>query len=377
MNFVYISPHFPKTNWEFCDRLKQNGVTVLGIADVEYNELDEKLKNALTEYYKVSSLENYDEVLKAVGYFTFKYGKIDWLESNNEYWLEQDAKLRTDFNITTGIKTDKIHNIKEKSAMKSSYEKGGISTAAYHMVSTLEEAEKLAKDEVYFGILILKKGLADGLVSGAIHSTKDTLKPTLQIIGVDKNKSNIVSSFFIMELPENRDNTKNILKYDEYIFSDAGLVENPTEDQLVDIAKASRNSYENIIGETSYTAMLSYSTMGSASSPLVEKVQNATRKLKEENIPNVDGELQLDAAIMEDIAKSKAKGSTVAGKANTLIFPDLNAGNIGYKLVQRFANANAYGPLCQGLNIPVNDLSRGSTVDDIYGVIYITAVQSN
>ena len=246
-----------------------------------------------------------------------------------------------------------------------------------HKGLTLEEAKKLTKDEVYFGILMLKKGLADGLVSGAIHSTKDTLKPTLQIIGVDKNKSNIVSSFFIMEMPENRDNTKNILKYDEYIFSDGGLVENPTEDQLVDIAKASRNSYENIIGETSYTAMLSYSTMGSASSPLVEKVQNTTRKLKEENIPNVDGELQLDAAIMEDIAKSKAKGSTVAGKANILIFPDLNAGNIGYKLVQRFANANAYGPLCQGLNIPVNDLSRGSTVDDIYGVIYITAVQSN
>ena len=246
-----------------------------------------------------------------------------------------------------------------------------------HKGLTLEEAEKLTKDEVYFGILMLKKGLADGLVSGAIHSTKDTLRPTLQIIGVGKNKSNIVSSFFIMEMPENRDNTKNILKYDEYIFSDGGLVENPTEDQLVDIAKASRNSYENIIGETSYTAMLSYSTMGSASSPLVEKVQNATRKLKEENIPNVDGELQLDAAIMENIAKSKAKGSTVAGKANTLIFPDLNAGNIGYKLVQRFANANAYGPLCQGLNIPVNDLSRGSTVDDIYGVIYITEIQSN
>ena len=157
-----------------------------------------------------------------------------------------------------------------------------------HKGLTLEEAEKLTKDEVYFGILMLKKGLADGLVSGAIHSTKDTLKPALQIIGVDKNKSNIVSSFFIMEMPENRDNTKNILKYDEYIFSDGGLVENPTEDQLVDIAKASRNSYENIIGETSYTAMLSYSTMGSASSPLVEKVQNATRKLKEENIPNVD-----------------------------------------------------------------------------------------
>ena len=176
MNFVYISPHFPKTNWEFCDRLKQNGVTVLGIADVEYNELDEKLKNALTEYYKVSSLENYDEVLKAVGYFTFKYGKIDWLESNNEYWLEQDAKLRTDFNITTGIKTDKIHNIKEKSAMKSSYEKGGISTAAYHMVSTLEEAEKFIKK---VGYPVVVKVDAEG---NPIFETGITWEPTIMDI---------------------------------------------------------------------------------------------------------------------------------------------------------------------------------------------------
>ena len=303
------------------------------------------------------------------------------LVGNNEKILEDlnnDNINEKSLDINKYIKDGslKIYDVEKEETLYNE-----LSTYLYdlrkHKGLTLEEAEKLTKDEVYFGILMLKKELADGLVSGAIHSTKDTLKPTLQIIGVDKNKSNIVSSFFIMEMPENRDNIKNILKYDEYIFSDAGLVENPTEDQLVDIAKASRNSYENIIGETSYTAMLSYSTMGSASSPLVEKVQNATRKLKEENIPNVDGELQLDAAIMEDIAKSKAKGSTVAGKANTLIFPDLNAGNIGYKLVQRFANANAYGPLCQGLNIPVNDLSRGSTVDDIYGVIYITAVQSN
>ena len=303
------------------------------------------------------------------------------LVGNNEKILEDlnnDNINEKSLDIDKYIKDGslKIYDVEEEEMLYNE-----LSTYLYDLRKrkglTLEEAKKLTKDEVYFGILMLKNGLADGLVSGAIHSTKDTLRPTLQIIGVDKNKSNIVSSFFIMEMSENRDNSKNILKYDEYIFSDGGLVENPTEDQLVDIAKASRNSYENIIGETSYTAMLSYSTMGSASSPLVEKVQNATRKLKEENIPNVDGELQLDAAIMEDIAKSKAKGSTVAGKANTLIFPDLNAGNIGYKLVQRFANANAYGPLCQGLNIPVNDLSRGSTVDDIYGVIYITAVQSN
>ena len=214
------------------------------------------------------------------------------LIGNNEKILED---LNNDNINENSLDIDKY--IKDGSLKIYDVEKEGtlynnLSTYLYdlrkHKGLTLEEAEELAKDEVYFGILMLKKGLADGLVSGAIHSTKDTLRPTLQIIGVDKNKSNIVSSFFIMEMPENRDNTKNILKYDEYIFSDAGLVENPTEDQLVDIAKASRNSYENIIGETSYTAMLSYSTMGSASSPLVEKVQNATRKLKEENIPNVD-----------------------------------------------------------------------------------------
>ncbi len=145
MNFVYISPQFPKTNWEFCDRLKKNGVTVLGIADSVYDELDDKLKNALTEYYKVSSLENYDEVLKAVGYFTFKYGKIDWIESNNEYWLEQDARLRTDFNINTGLKEDQILNIKEKSRMKEFYAKGGISTARYQIISDLKEAQKFIR----------------------------------------------------------------------------------------------------------------------------------------------------------------------------------------------------------------------------------------
>ena len=145
MNFVYISPQFPKTNWEFCDRLKKNGVTVLGIADTVYDELDDKLKNALTEYYKVSSLENYDEVLKAVGYFTFKYGKIDWIESNNEYWLEQDARLRTDFNVNTGLKEDQIMNIKEKSRMKKFYAKGGISTARYQLISDLKEAQKFIR----------------------------------------------------------------------------------------------------------------------------------------------------------------------------------------------------------------------------------------
>ena len=149
MNFVYISPQFPKTNWEFCDRLKKNGVNVLGIADIEYDQLDEKLKNTLTEYYKVSSLENYDDVLKAIGFFTHKYGKIDWIESNNEYWLANDARLRTDFNVVTGIKSDKINNIKEKSKMKKFYKKAEIPTAAYSLVTTLVKAKKFIKEVGY------------------------------------------------------------------------------------------------------------------------------------------------------------------------------------------------------------------------------------
>ena len=149
MNFVYISPQFPKTNWEFCDRLKKNGVNVLGIADIEYDQLDEKLKNTLTEYYKVSSLENYDDVLKAIGFFTHKYGKIDWIESNNEYWLANDARLRTDFNVVTGIKSDKINNIKEKSKMKKFYKKAEIPAAAYSLVTTLAKAKKFIKEVGY------------------------------------------------------------------------------------------------------------------------------------------------------------------------------------------------------------------------------------
>jgi len=149
MNFIYISPQFPKTNTEFCNRLKQNGITVLGIADVEYDTLDQRLKESLTEYYKVSSLENYDEVLKAVAFFTHKYGKIDWLESNNEYWLAQDARLRSDFNITTGIKSDKVANIKEKSKMKKAYKKADIPFSDYSLVTTLTKAKKFIEKVGY------------------------------------------------------------------------------------------------------------------------------------------------------------------------------------------------------------------------------------
>ena len=153
MNFIFISPNFPKSYWNFCRGLKNNGVNTLGIGDADYDFLSDELKESLNEYYKVSSLENYDEVYRACAYFAFKYGKIDWLESNNEYWLLRDAQLRTDFNITSGLKNDKIAGIKYKSKMKEFYEKAGVKTARYHMVSTFEEGKKFT-DIVGFPVVV-------------------------------------------------------------------------------------------------------------------------------------------------------------------------------------------------------------------------------
>ena len=145
MNFIFVSPHFPKTYWNFCDRLHRNGVNVLGIGDAPFDEIPWELKQCLTEYYRVNDLGNYDEMLRAVAYFTFHYGKIDWIESNNEYWLEMDAQLRTDFNINTGAKNDFIERIKYKSKMKESYIAAGVPVARYHIVSTLAEARALSR----------------------------------------------------------------------------------------------------------------------------------------------------------------------------------------------------------------------------------------
>ena len=236
---------------------------------------------------------------------------------------------------------------------------------------TEEEASKLVLDPVYYGMMLLKNGEADGLVSGAIHSTSDTLRPALQILKTAPG-TKLVSAFFVMVVPD--------CDYSEdgvYVFGDCGLNENPDADQLSEIAISSAKSYEQLVGKTAKVGMLSYSTLGSAKSALTEKVIEATRLVKEK-APSlkVDGELQLDAAIVESVAKSKAPNSEVAGCCNTLIFPDLNAGNIGYKLTQRFAKAEAYGPLCQGIAKPVNDLSRGCSFEDIAGVVAIIAVQA-
>lgn len=236
---------------------------------------------------------------------------------------------------------------------------------------TIEKAKELMLDPVYYGMMMVKSNDADGLVSGAIHSTSDTLRPALQILKTAPG-TKLVSAFFLMVVPNCEYGEKGT-----FIFSDAGLNENPDSDALSEIAISSAKSFEQLVGATPEVAMLSYSTYGSAKSELTEKVIEATH-LVHEKMPSlaVDGELQLDAAIIPEVGKSKAPGSEVAGKANTLIFPDLNAGNIGYKLVQRLAKAEAYGPLCQGIAKPVNDLSRGCSSQDIAGVVAITAVQA-
>lgn len=238
---------------------------------------------------------------------------------------------------------------------------------------TIEQAKQLVLNPVYFGMLMVKdeETKADGLVSGAAHSTADTLRPALQILKTAPD-TKLVSAFFVMVVPncEYGDNGT-------FIFGDAGLNENPNPDQLSEIAISSSKSFEQLVEKEPKVAMLSYSSHGSAHSELTEKVIEATKLLKEKE-PNLiaDGELQLDAAIIPEVAASKAPTSPLKGEANVLIFPNLDAGNIGYKLVQRLGKAEAYGPLCQGIAKPVNDLSRGCSAEDIAGVIAITAVQA-
>ncbi len=242
-----------------------------------------------------------------------------------------------------------------------------------HKGMTIEKAKELVKDPVYFGMLMLKDedSEADGLVSGAAHSTSDTLRPALQILKTAPG-TKLVSAFFVMVVPDCESGANGT-----FIFGDSGLNENPDSEALSEIAISSSESFKQLVQSEPKVAMLSYSTYGSAKSELTEKVIDATNKVKEKK-PEliVDGELQLDAAIVPEIAQMKAPGSPLKGEANVLVFPDLNAGNIGYKLVQRLGKAEAYGPLCQGIARPVNDLSRGCNSKDVAGVIAITAVQA-
>ncbi|MFL0248712.1 phosphate acetyltransferase [Candidatus Clostridium stratigraminis] len=236
---------------------------------------------------------------------------------------------------------------------------------------TLEAAKEMIKDPPYFGVMLVKMGEADGMVSGAVHSTPDTLRPALQILKTAQG-TKIVSSFFVMVVPDCKYGSNGT-----FVYSDCGLVENPSSEELAEIAVAAAKSFDTLVQQEPIVAMLSYSTYGSAKSELTNKVIKASQ-LAKIIAPNLklEGELQVDAALVPSVGLSKAPGSTVAGEANVLVFPDLNAGNIGYKLTQRLAKAEAYGPITQGLAKPVNDLSRGCSAEDIVGVVAITCVQA-
>lgn len=236
---------------------------------------------------------------------------------------------------------------------------------------TLEQAYQLLDDPLYFGVMMVKAGDAQGMVAGACHSTADTLRPALQILKTAPGVK-LVSSFFVMTVPHCSYGDQGV-----FIFSDCGLNEYPDANQLSEIAISSANSWKALMDSEPHIAMLSYSSHGSASSEHVDKVSEAT-KLVQQKAPHlvIDGELQFDAAIVPAVAASKAKGSPVAGHANVIIFPNLDAGNIGYKIAQRLAGAEAYGPILQGIAAPVNDLSRGCSAEDIVGVVAITAAQA-
>ncbi|MDD6224466.1 MAG: phosphate acetyltransferase [bacterium] len=322
------------------------------------NQIKEKAKS---EKKRIVLPETMDERVLAAAIIASEENLADIILIGNKGDLEtQDPKLK---NITIiDPQNSELTEKYIKKLVELRKEKG----------MTPEEATKLLlEDYMYYACMLVLDKQADGVVSGACHSTANTLRPALQIIKTDPT-TKLVSAFFLMVVPNCEYGENGV-----FLFADCGLEQNPTSEKLAEIAGTSAKSFERLVGKKPYVAMLSHSTKGSAQHVDIDKVVEAT-KIAKEHYPQyqIDGELQLDAAIIPEVAQSKAQDSQVAGRANVLVFPDLDSGNIGYKLVQRLAKAEAYGPLTQGINAPINDLSRGCSIEDIIGVIAITAVQA-
>ncbi len=279
---------------------------------------------------------------------------------------EEVAKNSEGLDITGAVIVDPATNEKTQAYIDKLVELRQAKGMTVEMATDL-----LLHEYMYYACMMVKMGDADGVVSGACHSTANTLKPSLQIIKTAPG-TKLVSAFFVMVVPNCEFGADGV-----FVFGDCGLVQNPNPEELAAIASSSADSFAMLAEKEPIVALLSHSSKGSAKHADIDKVTAAVALAKEARPElKLDGELQLDAAIVPSVGASKAPGSEVAGHANVLIFPDLDAGNIGYKLVQRLAKAEAYGPITQGIAAPINDLSRGCSAADIVGVIAITAVQA-
>jgi len=319
------------------------------------NEIQEKASKRLKT---IVLPESHDErVLKTAEILT-KKGIVKVITLGNEEKIREDAsRLSVDLQGVRIIDPERSESASDFANIFFNLRK--------HKGVTIEDARKIIKRDLFFGAMMVREGMADGSVAGSTASTGDVLKAAFQCVGMPEGIS-IVSSFFLMIFPEQ-----------VYSFADCAVVPHPDAAQLADIAISTADNHKKLTGEEPYIAMLSFSTKGSAKHEDVDKVIEATKIAKEKRPDlKIDGELQFDAAIIDSIGKRKAPGSDVAGRANVLIFPDLTAGNIGYKIAQRLGGAEAVGPVVQGLKKPLFDLSRGCSVDDIVNTTAIAALMA-